>query len=1148
MKKETEKLKLAVLLRKNVEDLLKNNMSSPDLQLTVAEIFQLITNIEVQQDELEKQNKKLKLAKTNFEISPKHINDPSFTIEKLRKSEEKFETIFDNDRDSITIFRINDDGKPGNYIEANKATTEIFGYTKKELLSLSVYDLEIVSNKTRSERLKSLKLQGRIDFETSIKTKKGKYLDVEVQVVLINYLNEPAVMNVTRDITERKQLESNVKKAYENLSTILEAIPDLLFEVGLSGRIYHYQSHSNDLLAVPPEMFMGKLLNEILPAEASNVILEALNEANEKNWSIGKQYSLELPNGKFWFELSVSAINNSDDKDKHFIALARNITDRKLAEIALKDSENFLKQTQVIAKLGSYTLEIKTGKWTSSEVLDSIFGIDDYNFEKSIEGWTSTIHPEWRQIMMDYFTNEVLGKKKNFDKEYKIIRQNDKEERWVYGNGELVFNDKNELIKMIGTIQDITERKDKFEELEKLNRVLSLNNQINNLILRTHNREILFQEVCKIAVNYGKFRMSWIGLLNDANNEISPITWDGFEEGYLNKMKKTTINDVPEGKGPVGSAMREGKIFVCNDVANDPIMEPWRKEALQREYNSLISLPIVVRGKTTAVFNLYSHEINFFINEEEIKLLRKITENIAFSLETILVEEERKQAEERFRDLVDSTGGIVWEADASTFIFNYVSKQAERLLGYSPEDWYTPGFWAAHIHSDDRKQTIESCYARTKQKLDHDFTYRFISKDGQIVWLKDVVNVILEDGKPKWLRGVMLDITDRKKIEQQLINAKDKAEESDHLKSAFLANMSHEIRTPMNGILGFTKLLKEPKLSGEDQQEYIKIIEKSGNRMLNIINDIISISKVESGQMEVSLSDTNVNEQIKYLHNFFKHEANKRGLELSYTTTLINKETNIKTDKEKLYAILTNLVKNAIKFTDAGSIAFGYTKKEDFLEFYVKDTGNGIPENQKKIIFERFRQVHESVSRNFEGSGLGLTISKAYVELLGGKIWVESEEGKGSTFYFTIPFIPAEKEVEEEEIVIDTSYYKTDAPLRKLKVLIVEDDSISKLLITIAIKNFANEILSASTGLEAIEACLNNPDIDLVMMDINMPEMDGYEATSEIREFNKDIVIIAQTANAFASDREQAIAAGCNDYISKPVNLTELKSLIEKYF
>jgi len=1908
MKKDTPKSELAALLLKKAENILKINPSSPDLQLTVSEMFQLINNLEVQQDVLEKENKELKLAKTNSENSPEQINHTILDIETLRKSEEKYQTIFDNDRDSITIFRMNDDGKPGSFIEANKATTEIFGYSKKELLSLSLYDLEKVSTKTRNERLKTLKLDGRIDFETNIKTKKGKYRDVEVQVVLINYLDEPAIMNVTRDITERKHLENNINKAYENLATILEAIPDLLFEVGLDGKIYHYQSHSDAFLAVPQEVFMGKLLQEILPADVTNVILEALNEADEKEWSIGKQYSLELPNGKFWFELSVSLINNSTENDKHFIALARNITERKLAEEALKENETFLKQTQHIAKLGSYSLEIQTGKWVSSEVLDSIFGIDS-NFDYIIENWASIIHPEWRQIMLDYFTNEVLGKRKDFDKEYKIIRQNNQEERWVCGNGELIFNDKNEPVKMIGTIQDITERKnsefelfkakeeadksreyldkiinnvgdpvfvkddqsrilvvneafckifgmtkwdiigktladdvakeewetflsidkqvledglenineelltvrggkpfiistrktrfidangqkflvgvihdiskrkenerilqesekflkqtqllaqlgsytfeietgkwtssvvldsifgidsnyeksskgwkpiihpqwreavtnyffnevvgnksnfdfefkvirqndntekwvhgigelqfndknepiimigtvqditerkEEYEELEKLNRAYSLNGQINDLILRTQNKEILFEEVCKIAVNYGKFRMSWIGILNDANNEVSPITWYGFEESYLNKIKKITIDKVPEGKGPVGSAMRDGKVFVSNDIANDTMMKPWRNEALKRGYHSLISLPIIVRNKTTAVFNLYSDVINFFTNEEEIELLRKITENIAFSLETILVEEERKKAEdsllktnsylenlinyanapiivwdpnfkitrfnhtfelltgrieaevigkpldflfpanqikdsmskirktksgerwetveidilhrdnsvrtvlwnsatifspadhtaiatiahgqditerkkaeERFRDLVDSTSGIVWEADAETFVFSYVSKQAERLLGYSPKDWYTPGFWAAHIHPDDRKKTVEFCLAQTKQKLDHDFTYRFISKKGQAVWLRDIVNVIVEDGKPKWLRGVMLeislqkqiedslyeseekyrslvenssnaiviyvegkivfannecvnliasknknqiigksilqfvhpdnragiikmlkeialegnslptteekflrmdgktidveikaiptvyerklavqliiqDITERKKsevklrqlsqaveqnpativitdpkgnieyvnpkfhqttgytfeevkgknprmlnsghtkpdeysdmwnsisdgkdwhgefyskrkdgsfyweyasispiinekreithyiaikeditdrkineyekqllterlteaqtlakigsfetdlntfnviwsketysifeldpatfkathkeflnfvhpedrekvelaftesinknafntlehriittsgtikfvednwhiiydkqghplrslgtiqdishsklTEMELIKAKEQAEESDRLKSAFLANMSHEIRTPMNGILGFTKLLKEPKLSGENQQEYIKIIERSGNRMLNIINDIISISKVESGQMEISQTDTNVNEQVKYLYTFFKNEANQRGVEITYTTTLADKESNIKTDKEKLYAILTNLVKNAIKFTDAGSIAFGYTKKGEFLEFYVKDTGTGISENQKKIIFERFRQAHESISRSFGGSGLGLTISKAYVELLGGKIWVESEEGKGSTFYFTIPFVSTEKVIEEEEI--DTIIEKTNAPIRKLKVLIVEDDTISKMLITIAIKKFAGEILNANTGLEAIEACRNNPDIDLVMMDINMPEMGGYEATSRIRKFNRNVVIIAQTANAFASDRDEAIAAGCTDYIPKPVNLASLSELIQKYF
>lgn len=248
------------------------------------------------------------------------------------------------------------------------------------------------------------------------------------------------------------------------------------------------------------------------------------------------------------------------------------------------------------------------------------------------------------------------------------------------------------------------------------------------------------------------------------------------------------------------------------------------------------------------------------------------------------------------------------------------------------------------------------------------------------------------------------DITERKRYEIELKAAKEKAEENERLKSAFLANMSHEIRTPMNGILGFADLLKEPELTNEEQQRYITIIEQSGHRLLNIINDLIAISKVESGQMKVFLSETNVNEQLGFIHSFFKLEASKKGIELFLTCPLSNKESEITTDCEKLYAVLTNLMKNAIKFTDTGSISFGYEQRPGLLLFYVNDTGRGIPKELQTIVFERFQQVDIDVSRSYEGAGLGLSISKAYVEMLGGTIWVESEEGKGSQFYFTLPY------------------------------------------------------------------------------------------------------------------------------------------------
>ncbi|PKP28480.1 MAG: PAS domain-containing sensor histidine kinase, partial [Bacteroidetes bacterium HGW-Bacteroidetes-19] len=269
------------------------------------------------------------------------------------------------------------------------------------------------------------------------------------------------------------------------------------------------------------------------------------------------------------------------------------------------------------------------------------------------------------------------------------------------------------------------------------------------------------------------------------------------------------------------------------------------------------------------------------------------------------------------------------------------------------------------------------------------------------------------NGKPEKIVLMHENITKQKIAEQELRIAKVHAEESDRLKSAFLANMSHEIRTPMNGILGFAELLKEPGLSGEEQQEYIDIIEKSGVRMLNIINDIIDISKIEANLMKVDIKECFVNNIMEFIYNFFKPQVEEIGVKLIFKNSLTDKKAIIKTDYEKFFSIITNLVKNAIKYTNEGSIEFGYelvetlhesVLKEKSLQFYIKDTGIGIPKDRQSAIFERFIQADISDKMAKQGAGLGLAISKAYVEMLGGKIWVESEERVGSTFYFTLPY------------------------------------------------------------------------------------------------------------------------------------------------
>ena len=421
-----------------------------------------------------------------------------------------------------------------------------------------------------------------------------------------------------------------------------------------------------------------------------------------------------------------------------------------------------------------------------------------------------------------------------------------------------------------------------------------------------------------------------------------------------------------------------------------------------------------------------------------------------------------------------------------------------------------------------------------------------------ITLLTNKIPLLNLKGEITGVLGTYTDITGRKNAERELIKARNNAQESDRLKSAFLANMSHEIRTPMNGILGFASLLKEPDLTGEDQQKYISIIEKSGARMLNTINDIIDISKIEAGQMEVSFSETNINDQIRFIYNFFIPETEKKGLKLIYTTQLPDKNANILTDPEKFYAIFINLVKNAIKFTKKGIIEFGYTLKHltseqsntGTIEFFVKDTGIGIANDRLTAIFERFVQADVSDKMAWQGSGLGLAITKAYVEMLGGKIWVESTEGQGSAFYFSLPYELKTAELPQKDHRAPGKSQQS----KKIKILIVEDDKVSDFYLTIALRQINCTTLHASTGSEAIEIFRENPDTDLILMDIKMPEMNGYEATQQIRQINPDVIIIAQTAHGLKGDRENALMAGCNDYLSKPVNANELLNVINKYF
>ena len=508
--------------------------------------------------------------------------------------------------------------------------------------------------------------------------------------------------------------------------------------------------------------------------------------------------------------------------------------------------------------------------------------------------------------------------------------------------------------------------------------------------------------------------------------------------------------------------------------------------------------------------------------------------------------EKLRISEERYTLAIEGSQDGIWDRDLRTDKV-YFSPRWKSMLGYEDHEIENNHkSWENLLHPDDKERTLALLYKHLKKETPfYQAEFRLKCKDGRYKWIFARGKAIFDkNGVPYRIAGSHTDNSARKLMEERLIKAKEKAEESDRLKSAFLANMSHEIRTSMNGILGFASLLNEPNLSGESQKKYIKFIEKSGLRMLEIINNIISISKIEAGIVEVNNTEFNINEQQKNLYNFFKPEVEKKKIDFLFKPSLPLKHSIIKTDKDKFLSILTNLIKNALIFTKKGSIEFGYNLKENFLEFYIKDTGIGIKKNRQEVIFERFIQADIENKMARQGAGLGLSISKAYVELLGGKIWVKSETGKGSVFYFTIPFNNVKVNMEDK--TRDVSDSEIENKIKQLNILLVDDDEISGLLINAMFEKTNCNILQAKNGIEAVDLCKKNPDIDLILMDIRMPEMDGYEATRQIRKFNKDVVIISQTAFALSGDKEKSIEAGCNEYITKPLIKDKLFALIKK--
>lgn len=748
-----------------------------------------------------------------------------------------------------------------------------------------------------------------------------------------------------------------------------------------------------------------------------------------------------------------------------------------------------------------------------------ITGYTDKEFYDNKVSWGNLIEDYDRALVQNEIVKSV-EKHKPFQFEYRIRNRNGRT-KWVWEKGIGIYDQNGNVSGIEGFISDVTERRLTEDALAESTR--SYRDLIDGM-----NETIWIIDLDGNIVDVNKTAINMLGY---SKEELISIGLKGIDSLLDVENISNLIMNMPSDRFQMfetSHRAKSGRIYPV-EIYSSLITYHGRKSILsiardisRRKRDEKIQQILFEIAKTSSYVGDIADLIdNFYVRLMEVLEAKDLCVALYDSSDNVLKEAGHNRNQRECR---------VWPIDNS--LPGMVFKSGHPLI----------------VTPENRQQLIE----------DKGIT---IDKDLQLYWagvpLRENGNFIgvfiaqsmnenpYDKNTTRLLETIAHELTvviERKRHIHDLIAAKNKAEESDKLKTAFLANISHEIRTPMNGILGFLDLLRIPDLDDARKEKFIELVNVSGQRLLETINKIIETAKLEAGQVEMNYSIVDLNETLLYHFDFFQQQALVKKLKFEMSAGFKGDEAKIWTDKFKLNAILTNLLNNAFKFTLKGCIELGYYGDDSKVVFFVKDTGIGIPDEKIESVFERFVQADINITRPYEGSGLGLSIVRAYVELLKGSIWVKSEAGVGSVFYVSLPLVRA-----YEDMTFNDKRYSMKANGSGRKILIAEDDHVSIEYLRTVLTNSNFDIIHAYNGSETVKAAFENPDISVILMDIKMPEMNGLDAARKIREFNKSVPIIAQSAHAFGDDKLKAIDAGCNDYISKPVNILNLMAMLNKY-
>jgi PAS domain S-box-containing protein len=888
----------------------------------------------------------------------------------------------------------------------------------------------------------------------------------------------------------------------ERFKKMVEGSQDWFWEFDENAIFTYASPRIKDLLGYEPEELIGLNAFDLMDADEAERVRRHFDPIAQKYLPFNCLVNINIHKDghKVVIESSGTPIFDDQGCFRGYRGIDRDITSRKYIEEALLESQALLNETEHIAHVGSWKLDLASNILSWSDEVYRIFGLVPQEFGASYEAFLDTVHPDDRAAVDAAYSGSLRDGQNGYEIEHRIIRKKSGEIRHVHERCIHKRDADGTVVCSLGMVQDITERR----QAEKL---LQENTAKINTILETSTEWIWETDLTGRHTYTNDSLRVFLGY--SAKEFLGRDYKDFLHADDLVEVARVLPLYIKEKRGWQGWLLR------------------WRHKDGSYRWLESNAKPIIDA----------SGQISGFRGAD-----RDVTERKR-------IEAELQHSKEKLNDIVTLLPQSIYEADSAGRV-TFANQAAFELFGYSKGD-FSAGLNVLDMvipeDVDRARETIGKMYMGAEEG-GHEYTAR--RKDGTTFPVIIYSSIVKKEGSPCGMRGIIVDISKRKKYEQELEQARDMAQSMNRAKDEFLANMSHELRTPITAVLGFTELLQGTELS-EQQQKYLSTIDSSAETLLALVNDLLDLAKIEAGKVYLEREEFCLRSLIDEIANSQKPAARAKGLAFK-TRVAAEVPAKVLGDPLRLQQILLNLTVNAIKFSEMGEVCLSVSV-EDFhpstplLRFDVSDTGIGISSEDITKIFQPFSQVDPSLTRKFGGAGLGLAISKKLLEIMGGEISATSFEGGGSTFHVLLPFEVADLEAES-----GGAHHAGQATTQEgipLQVLVVEDHKASQYFFAEALKRCGHHVDLAENGAEALGK-LQCRTYDLVLMDVQMPIMDGFETISKIRDMEKaagrHLPVIALTAHAMEKDRIEVLSKGFDGYVSKPMKINELLDEVKR--